>query len=99
MVDSIVRVAVPGLKAYQVNKSGFGTYDSNKSFVYDAGLKYLILPEGLRGKVTRVYDENVIAANFPILVKFTPGEHCSEEGYDVPVPFTMHFLPEEVECV
>jgi hypothetical protein len=40
----------------------------------------------------------VISANFPVQVKFQPGEHV-EEGYDAPMPFLMHFLPEELECI
>ena len=97
-VDSIVRVAASGLKAYQVNKAGFGSYNDKKEFVYNSQSMYLIIPEGLRGKVTRVYDEDVIGANYPILVKFIPGE-LIDEGYDVPFAFTMHFLPDEIECV
>ncbi|GKY94256.1 hypothetical protein MPSEU_000391400 [Mayamaea pseudoterrestris] len=98
-IDSLVRVAAPGLKAFQVNKNGFGSYNDQKVFVPNSETPYLLIPEGLRGRVIRVYDENLIGANFPILVKFVPGEECAEDGYDAPVPFTMHFLPEEVECV
>jgi hypothetical protein len=99
VVDSIVRVVALNLKAYQVNpKSGFGAYNDKKEFVYSNASPYLILPQGLRGRVMRVYDENVVAANFPIQVKFTPGENV-EGGYDVPVAFMMHFLQEELECV
>lgn len=98
-VDTVVRVAVEGLKAYQVNpKSGYGSYNDKKEFVYNAEKPYLELPKGLVGVVTRVYDVDVIGANFPVLVKFTPGQH-TESGFDTPVVFTMHFLAEEVECV
>lgn len=97
--DSVVRVTVPGLKACHVNpKSGFGSYNDKKEFVYNTEMSHLLIPQGLTGVVTRVYDMDVIGANFPILVKFTPGEH-TEGGYDAPVAFLMHFLPEEVECV
>jgi hypothetical protein len=98
LVDSLVRVAAANLKAFHVNKSGFGSYNDKKEFVQSTEFSYLLLPKGLCGRVIRVYDENVIGANLPILIKFTPGDNI-EEGYDAPAPFTMHFLPDEVECV
>jgi hypothetical protein len=99
-VGGIVRVTESGLKAYQVVPKARGSYDaSTKAFVPDANAKYLVLPVGLRGAVTKVYDVEEISANFPIQVRFAPGENSDEEGYDPPVAFLMHFLPDEIECV
>ncbi|KAL7581215.1 hypothetical protein ACA910_005998 [Epithemia clementina (nom. ined.)] len=99
VVGGIARVAVAKIKAYQVSQLGRGRYDeSSKAFVADEKLKYLILPVGLRGTITKTYDVDEISANFPIQVKFVPEEH-TDEGYSAPVPFVMHFRPDEVECV
>jgi hypothetical protein len=94
----VVRVCVDGLKAFQINAKGQGTFDAKKAFVLDATKKFLVLPIGLRGTIMRVYDESVVSANLPIQVKFVNGEH-TEEGYDTPTSFLMHFMPNEVECV
>lgn len=103
-VGIIVRVAKEGLKAYQVPPKGKGSFDrDDKKFVpipEDAprGMRNLQLPVGIRGVVTKVYGEQqIISANFPIQVKFVPGEN-TDEGYDPPVPFLMHFLSNEIEC-
>jgi hypothetical protein len=101
IVGCIVRVCVDELKAYQVNAKAQGSYNDQKIFVPDtsaAKKKSLLLPLGLRGCVVKVYDENVISANLPIVVQFTPGEN-TEEGYDPPTAFRMHFTPQELECV
>jgi hypothetical protein len=100
-VGSVIRVCVEGLKAYQINPKGQGAYGDDKKFVpdvSDAAKKFLLLPVGLRGTVTKVYDENVISANLPIQVKFSPGTNL-EEGYDPPTALLMHFMAHEVECV
>lgn len=99
-LGSVVRVCVDGLKAFQISSKGQGRY-VDKIFVADvsdASNKYLVLPAGLRGTVTKVYDENVISANLPIQVKFNPGTNM-EEGYDPPTAFLMHFMAHELECV
>ena len=100
-VDSVVRVSIDGLKAYHVNSKGQGSYNDEKEFVADKSdskKKYLLLPIGLRGIVKKVYDEDVVSSNLPILVIFTPGEN-TEEGYDAPTKLLMHFTPYEVEVV
>jgi hypothetical protein len=99
----IVRVVKEGLKACQVPPKGKGSFDSDKNFVpmpedSPRALRSLKLPVGIRGVVTKVYDERQIGANFPIQVKFVPGEN-TDEGYDPPVSFLMHFLANEIECV
>lgn len=100
-VGCVVRVCKDGLKAFQINVKGQGAYDDDKNFVPDVSderKKCLVLPSGLRGTVTKVYDENVVSANYPIQVKFTPGTN-TEEGYDIPTALLMHFMPQELECV
>jgi len=102
-VGSIIRVAVENLKAYQVPGKGQGSFNENKEFVPATkggarSSKNLVLPVGLRGVVTKVYYSDDVSANFPIQVKFSPGQN-NDEGYDSPVPFLMHFCSEEVEGV
>ena len=95
----IVRVSAKGLKAFQIQPKGRGSYDAAKAFVADSDSKYLVLPEGLRGKVTKTYnDMDEVSANFPVQVKFMPDQE-TDEGYAAPVPFLMHFTVDEVECV
>lgn len=100
-VGSIIKVAVEGLKAFQVNKKGFGSFvDGEFSPNQDASErrdKHLELPVGLRGIVTKLYDVDEISSNLPIQAKFEPGKHDSEP--DPPVTFLMHFSPNEVEAV
>lgn len=93
----MVRICKEGLKAYQVSPKAKGSFDASK-FVPDSSLPYLILPVGLRGVVTKVYDTESISANFPIRVKFEP-DVLTEEGFSAPVTFLMHFAPLEVEIV
>ena len=103
-VGSIVRVAVDNLKAYQVSAKGIGKFNESKEFVPaspdgERATNCLILPAGIRGVVTKLYDkESSLSANFPVQVKFSPGEY-TDEGYDPPVPFFMHFGIREIEAV
>lgn len=102
-IGTVVRVVVDHLKAYQVSLPGYGKYGPDKKFVPvppggPRGTKNLLLPVGIRGEVSKVYDVDDVSANHPIQVKFFPGKHV-DEGYDPPVPFIMHFSPEEIECV
>ena len=104
-VGSVVRVAVEGLKAYQVPQKAWGIFNDDKEFVpapedAPSSLKNLLLPIGIRGVVTKLYDNDSISANFPIQVKLAPSDKGgdTEEGYDPPVFFTMHFGPQEIEC-
>ena len=101
-VGGVIRVALENVKAYQVPADGQGSFNDDKQFVQapeDAprGAKNLVLPVGIRGVITKVYDTTDVSANFPIQVKFTPGENV-DEGYDPPVPFIMHLSPREIEC-
>jgi len=102
-VGAVVRVCVDGLKTFQIPPKGLGYYDDDKKFVLETMEPQtekgsLKLPIGLRGTVAKVYDEREISANFPIQVKFEPGSN-TDEGYDSPVVFVMHFKPDELECV
>lgn len=102
---SVVRLAVENIKALQVPASGYGAFNEKKEFVPAPAdgkreTKGLVLPVGLRGVVSKVYVKGSLSANFPIQVKFAPGEKGgnTDEGYDSPVAFVMHFGPNEVEC-
>ena len=104
-VGAIVRVATKGLKAYQVSPKAYGSFDpDNKVFVpaptenRDRATQNLQLPVGLRGVITKIYNDEALSANFPIQVSFVPGEHV-DEGFDTPVQFVAHFSPEEIELV
>lgn len=102
-VGAVVRVCVEGTKTFQIPSKGCGVFDENKNFVPqseepDFERRSLVLPVGLRGIVSKVYDDRTISANYPIQVKFETGGN-TEEGYDVPVTFTMHFMAHELECV
>jgi hypothetical protein len=83
---------------------GMGSFNELKEFVPASGdggraKNCLILPQGIRGVVTKLYDKNSsLSANFPVQVKFSPGEY-TDEGYDPPVPFVMHFGLREIEAV
>jgi len=97
----IVRLVKP-MKAFHVQK--FGKILENKVFVPSPdneapGSRCLELPLGLCGLVSQVFDVNNHDASQPIVVKFSPGMYCGEEGFDTPVPFTMHFESSEVEVV
>jgi hypothetical protein len=97
-VGSTVRVATAGLKAFQMNIKGRGSFDEKKVFQHIPEQPYFLLPEGLRGVVTKVYSEDQgVSANFPIQVKFQPGEWG--EGFDPPAALSMHFSPTEVAVV
>lgn len=94
--QSVVRIVSDGLKAFQVSAKGRGRFEGGSFVAHDE--PYLSLPVGLRGIVTKVYDVDHVSANFPVQVKFVPGEHV-DGGLDTPVPFLMHFLPNEIEIV
>ena len=98
-----VAVASDSVKAYQVPKAAFGSFDpitrefspqdkSNAS----RGTNCLMLPQGLRGEVLKVYDVNEWDRTHPILVKFEEGMDRGEGGYDVPKTFMMHFDAHEI---
>jgi hypothetical protein len=105
VVGTVVQIIVPGLKAYQVKGKGFGVFEQG-TFVpleisdsTERRAKNLLLPVGMRGVVTKVYDvEGTVSSNLPVQVKFTPGEHVFE-GLDPPVLFSMHFDPSEIVAV
>ena len=100
-LGSLVRVTRPNLRAFHVAPKARGSFDEeSKTFQPNPESKALVLPVGLRGIVTKLIDveQTVLSANFPVEVQFTPGEY-TEEGYDAPVSFKMHFGVKEIECV
>lgn len=103
-VGAVVRIAVEGLEAYQILPKAKGIFNEKKEFVPDTsdsrpiGRRCLVLPVGLRGTVVKVFDIDDVSANFPVQVKFQP-DTDTEEGYNTPVPFLMHFQSDEIELV
>lgn len=101
---SIVRVIAKNLKAHQVPVEARGSFNDEKQFVPvrdDAprAQRNLEVPIGMRGVVIKIINKTArLSANFPIQVQFTPGEN-TEEGYDSPAPFVMHFGADEIEAV
>ena len=70
---TIVRVAVENLKAYHCQAKGRGSFNEKKEFVAapessERATKCLVLPIGMRGVVTRVFDKSKLSCNFPIQV-------------------------------
>lgn len=102
---AIVRV-VQTTRAYQVNQNSHGTFNKETKLFEPAMespdtpncVGFLELPPGFRGQVMRVYDIEDHDATHPVVVKFTKGKN-TEEGYEPPCTFLMHFESHEVECV
>ncbi|KAL3781127.1 hypothetical protein HJC23_001434 [Cyclotella cryptica] len=95
------------VKAYQVPKDAFGSFDSHGRFVpadestISRGTSCLVLSEGLRGEVVRVYNVNEWDRTHPILVRFREGQdrEGGEGGFVVPKTFMMHFDADEILVV
>lgn len=102
-IGTIIKVTTENLKAYQVNKKGQGSFVDGK-FVKAAegtterGKKNLVVPVGMCGIVTKLYNVEDVAANCPICARFEPGQH-NDDGFDPPVKFLMHFTGSEIEAV
>ncbi len=94
------------VKAYQVPKKGFGSFDaeSNKFIpldgVDDAARvdRCLVIPKGMRGKITKVYDMSEYDASLPLIAKFQDGEGFGG-SFEPPMTFLMHFDTFEIEVV
>lgn len=95
------------VKAYQVPKDAFGSFDPQGRFVpvdesnLSHGTSCLVLSVGLRGEVVRVYNVNEWDRTHPILVKFKQGRDREEGegGFVVPKTFMMHFDADEIVVV
>jgi len=101
-IHSCVKIITPNIKAFHVSSKGFGSFSQDSTSFIPAPEnavrkdKCLVLPIGLIGKVTQIYDSIDSDSSLPLQVKFTPGESGT---YDVPVAFTMHLDTSEVEVV
>mmetsp|Transcript_14775 Transcript_14775/g.21105 ORF Transcript_14775/g.21105 Transcript_14775/m.21105 type:complete len:189 (+) Transcript_14775:110-676(+) len=95
---------VSSMNAFHVNPKSYGRFDPiTKTFIPVAANaerkeKCLVIPEGMIGSITMVYNEHEFDANLPIKVKFSkkPEENG---GYILPLSFLMHFETHEVEVV
>jgi len=102
LLHSTVKIITPNIKAHHVSSKGFGTFsEDSKTFTpasenAERKDRCLVLPLGLMGKVTQIYDSGDSDSSLPLQVKFTPGQ---SGAYDVPVAFTMHLDTTEVEVI
>ncbi|KAL3789819.1 hypothetical protein ACHAW5_011242 [Stephanodiscus triporus] len=98
------------IRAHSVPRSSYGSFDpSTGEFVprdesnASRSTSCLVLPEGLRGTVERVYDANEWDRARPIVVRFGEGydrgEGGTTGGFDVPRAFVMHFDADELEVL
>jgi len=95
------------VKAYQVIKSSYGSFDpATREFVprdetnVTRGTSCLVLAEGLRGEVKKIYNTNEWDRTHPILVKFKAGEDREGEGgFNIPKTFQMHLNANEIIVV
>lgn len=96
------------IKAYQVPKKGFGSFDEDKNFVPVDGIedvksvpridKCLVIPTGMRAKVSKVYNIDEYDASQPIIAKFLGGDGLGGD-FEPPLTFLMHFETYEIEVV
>lgn len=91
-------------RAYQVPRKGMGCFQDGSftplDFDKDVSRRdmCLVLPKGMRAKVTRVYDLDEFDASLPIVCKFEEGNGFGGD-YVPPATFTMHFDTHEIEVV
>ena len=104
---AIVQIATANIKAYAVPKDIHGSFDptTNKFIPQDETnitrkTSCLILPIGLRGTVSKIYNTNEWDRTHPLLVQFTAGDDREEgDGFHCPKAFTMHFDADEIEVL
>ena len=104
-VGSLIAIASTSnpIKAHSVHESNYGQFDpisqefipQDKSTMTRA-TSCLVLPVGLRGEVTKIYNTNEWDRTHPILVNFKTGE---ESGYNLPKAFSLHVDANEVEVL
>ena len=95
------------VKAHQVSKDAYGSFDpDNRNFIpadetnSSRSTSCLILSEGIRGEVTKVYNVNEWDRAHPILVEFKEGvDRDDGDGFIVPKSFAMHFSANEIIVV
>lgn len=95
-VGQTVQVIAKNLKAFQVPKTAYGSFNEKGEFISSNSTNYLKIPVGLVGTITKLYDNDLkrTSANYPIQVQFV-----ATDQHDVPVPFLMHFQSKEVELI
>eukprot|EP01083_Nonionella_stella_P035797 97629_1 len=95
------------VNAHHVPKPAYGTFDpTTRQFVpqdesnSERKTSCLVLPEGLRGEVKKIYNTNEWDRAHPILVKFNKGEDREGEGaFDIPRVFMMHLDAAEIQVL
>ena len=94
------------MKAYQSRKKGYGSYEGTTFVPLDmekeGGVtradKCFVIPMGLRGIVSKVYDLDEFDASQPIVAKFIAGDSMGGK-YEPPITLLMHFHVHELEVV
>ena len=96
------------VKAHQVPKDAYGSFNPDTCEFVPAdesnmsrSTRCLVLSEGIRGEVIKVYNVNEWDRAHPILVQFREGldRDKSEGGYVLPKAFQMHFSANEIVVV
>jgi hypothetical protein len=102
-VGCVVQISVPDLRAFQVPSKGYGHFEDGTfvPLVIESSTprasKSLVLPVGMRGIVTKVYDpDGTLSVNLPVQVKFVPDAY---PGANPPISFLMHFETNEIEKI
>ena len=103
-VGSLIAIASTSnpIKAHSVHESNYGQFDISQEFIpqdkstMTRATSCLVLPVGLRGEVTKIYNTNEWDRTHPILVNFKTGE---ESGYNLPKSFSFHVDANEVEVL
>ena len=104
-VGSLIAIASTSnpIKAHSVHEANYGKFDStSQEFIpqdkstMSRATSCLVLPVGLRGEVTKIYNTNEWDRTHPILVNFKAGE---ESGYILPKVFSLHVDANEVEVL
>lgn len=99
---------VSEIKAYQVARKGYGSYDEETKSFNPVDIeniesvarvdRCLVLPKGSRATVTKVYNLDEYDATSPVVAKFLNKDGLGGD-YVVPVTFLMHFETHEIEVV
>ena len=102
-VGSLIAIAstTNPIKAHSVPESNYGQFDpTSQEFIpqdkstMTRTTSCLVLPVGLRGEVTKIYNTNEWDRTHPILINFKSGN-----GFSLPKAFSLHVDANEVEVL
>jgi len=103
-VGSLIAIASTSnpIKAHSVPPIMYGQFDTTSQFIpqdistMSRATSCLVLPVGLRGEVTKIYNTNEWDRTHPILVNFKAGE---ESSFNLLKAFSLHVDANEVEVL